>query len=35
MVNDPVTDHLIRWSDDGDSFYGELPLSVLESYLLD
>ncbi|KAM0754295.1 hypothetical protein T439DRAFT_285307 [Meredithblackwellia eburnea MCA 4105] len=21
MVNDPNTDHLIRWSDDGDSFY--------------
>ncbi|KAK4701164.1 hypothetical protein P7C70_g5077, partial [Phenoliferia sp. Uapishka_3] len=21
MVNDPDTDHLIRWSDDGDSFY--------------
>lgn len=23
MVNDPATDELIRWSEDGDSFFGE------------
>lgn len=24
MVNDPTTNDLIRWSDEGDSFFGKL-----------
>ena len=24
MVSDPTTDDLIRWSEDGDSFFGKL-----------